>query len=312
VTESGPVFVILNPAAAGGRGGKLLSRLREELDRRRVPFSLHLTEGPGHAGELVLQARDEGSDRILVVGGDGTVHEAANGLLEVPEAPPAMAVLPVGTGNDFHRMVSPSRRMEDSLDVLLHGRIEAFEVGRATFDTGSTCFVNLLGIGLDVEVLRRRSEFRRLKGLPQYLAALTAAVVTFRPCPLRVEFLEEGDTREGPVMLGVLTVGPSIGGGFFLSPEASPLDGYLDFTSVDPVGLGKVARYVPKILQGTHCHFPEFYFRRVRRIRLSRPDGDPFFFELDGELMPHPTAALEVEILAGALPVVVPEGGSRT
>ncbi|MFO8175178.1 MAG: hypothetical protein R6T96_12905, partial [Longimicrobiales bacterium] len=215
-------------------------------------------------------------------------------------------VLPVGTGNDFFRMVGSARTLDAALDTLLHGEVRRFEVGLARFDSGSCHFVNLLGVGLDVEVLRRRSEFPRLAGLPQYLAALAAAVVSFRPCPLRVEFVEEGRIREGPVMLAILTVGPSIGGGFLLSPGASPFDGFLDFCSVDPVGLGKVARYVPRVIRGTHARLPEFHFSRVRHLRLSRTDGHPFFFELDGELMPDQTTILDVEIRPGVLLVVMP------
>jgi diacylglycerol kinase (ATP) len=126
-----------------------------------------------------------------------------------------------------------------------------------------------------------------------------------------VELLDQGKEVEGPVMLGILTVGPSVAGGFFLSPQASPVDGYLDFCYVDPVGLAKVARYVPRVLKGTHLHIPEFHHERVRRIRLSRPDGEPFFFELDGELMPERTTMLDVEIKPEALAVLVPgEGGA--
>lgn len=312
MAEAAPYLVILNPAASGGRGRKLLPRLRADLDRRGIPYRLRVTEAPGHARTLVSEGVALGSTRVLVVGGDGTIHEVANGILEAPASAPALAVLPVGTGNDFFRMVSPSRELKEALDTLLLGRVERFEVGRASFDGGTSHFVNLLGVGLDVEVLRRRSEFRRLSGLPQYLAALTATVVSFRPWPLRIEFLDDGDRKEGPVMLGILTVGPSIGGGFLLSPQASPLDGHLDFCAVDPVGILKVARYVPRVIRGTHADIPEFHFRRVKRIRLSRPDDGPFFFELDGELMPDQTRFLEVEVLPGALPVVLPERGRES
>lgn len=310
MTQSGPFKVILNPAASGGRSAKLLSQIRAGLEKRRAEYTLTLTRGPGHARDLVSRAMEEGISRVLVVGGDGTVHEVANGILAAEGSPPALSVLPVGTGNDFFRMVGSNRTLDAALDTLLHGEVRRFEVGLARFDGGSCHFVNLLGVGLDVEVLRRRSEFHRLSGLPQYLAALTAAVASFRPCPLRLEFVEEDRIREGPVMLAILTVGPSIGGGFLLSPEASPFDGFLDFCSVDPVGLWKVARYVPRVIRGTHQHIPEFHFSRVRHIRLSRPDGQPFFFELDGEVMPVQTTILDVEVRAGALPVVVPGKGS--
>ena len=193
VNPGGPFMVILNPAASGGRGGRLLPRVREELERRKVPHLLRVTDAPGHARELVSEAVAAGSPGILVVGGDGTVHEVANGVLELQKTPPPLAVLPVGTGNDFFRMVSPARDLPGAVEPLLAGKVSHFEVGRAGFDGGSRHFVNLLGVGLDVEVLRRRPEFRRLSGLPQYLAALTAAVVSFSPVPLRIQLLDSGE-----------------------------------------------------------------------------------------------------------------------
>jgi len=306
LSQNGPFRVILNPAASGGRGAKLLAPLQDGLGVRGIDHTLDVTEGPGHARELARQAISEGDHRILVVGGDGTIHEVANGILEEEDPTISLSVLPVGTGNDFFRMLGSSKRPDSALDTLQRGEVRRFEVGSVRFDDGSCHFVNLLGVGLDVEVLRRRSEFRRLNGLPQYLAALAATVVSFQPCPLRVDFVEEGRTVEGPVMLALLTVGPSIGGGFLISPEASPYDGFLDFCAVDPLSLWKVARYVPRVIRGTHQGIPEFHFGRTRHLRFRRPDGQPFFFELDGELMPEQTTFLEVRVRAEALPVVTP------
>lgn len=312
MTRNDSFSVILNPAASGGSGGKLVHRLRRELDGRNVSFTLQQTRGPGHARDLAREAAGAGSPGILVVGGDGTVHEVANGILDYRGNPPPMAVLPVGTGNDFFRMVSPSRDLPDTIDTLLEGEVRKFEVGRVRFDGGERHFVNLLGLGLDVEVLRKRSGFRHLTGLPQYLAALLAAVASFSPVPLRMELLDRKERKDGLVMLGILTVGPSVAGGLLLSPHASPLDGYLDFCYVDPLGLVKVARYLPRVLRGTHLDIPEFHLEKVRTIRLSRPDGEPFFFELDGELMPDETTLLDVEIIPDTLAVLVPgRGGAR-
>lgn len=311
MSQNGHFSVILNPAASGGRGARLQAPLHEGLKSRGIAHELEITDGPGHAWELARQAVSDGSRRILVVGGDGTVHEVANGILEGGDPEVRLSVLPVGTGNDFFRMVGPSRNLEDALDTLDEGRVRTFEVGSVRYDGGSRHFVNLLGVGLDVEVLRRRSEFRRLSGLPQYLAALAATVISFRPSPFLVEFVEEERTLEGPVMLALVTVGPSIGGGFLISPEASPYDGLLDFCSVDPLGLGKVARYVPRVIRGTHQGIPEFHLKRVRHLRLRRPDGKPFFFELDGELMPKETTFLDVRVRPEALSVMTQVGTEK-
>jgi len=248
----------------------------------------------------------ESADRILVVGGDGTIHEVANGILESGGPKPALAVVPVGTGNDFYRIIGTPQRLDSALDLLDNGRVAHLDVGRAVTDDRSTHFVNLMGVGLDVEVLRRRSRFRHLSGLPQYLAALIATLVTFRGFSVEVIFEDGAGRVSGATILAGITLGPSIGGGFMINPDASPEDGLLDFFFVEPLGPGQVARYIPRVIRGTHGDLSEFHFRKVSGARFLRSDEGPFFYELDGELIPNPVTELTVEVVPRALPVILP------
>jgi diacylglycerol kinase (ATP) len=305
----GLVHVILNPNAAGGRGAKVRPRVEAALALGGHEHRLHSTSHPGHARALAREI-SLGDERgtVLVVGGDGTVHEVANGLLEADGASDVpMAVLPVGTGNDFHRMVRCSGAIEDVLVLLERGRPRAFDVGLARWEGGQGYFVNLLGVGVDVEVLRRRAGFRRLSGLPQYLAALLSALVRFRPVELELELEGGGGRREvlrKAVLLTAVTVGPTIGGGFRLSPDARPDDGLLDLFLVEPLGVLEVARYLPQVLRGTHKSEGRIHLRTLRRARIVSLDRQPFAFELDGELAPMETPWLELELRPGALSVL--------
>ncbi len=303
-----PLSVVLNPAASGGRGKRLRAAVEQELRGRGIPFTLTATRGPGHAWELAREASRLGTELLLVVGGDGTIHEVANGVLEEGVHPPALAVVPVGTGNDFYRIVGAPRRLDSAIALVTEGEVAWVDVGAVQYHGRLLHFVNLMGVGLDVDVLRRRWGFSRLSGLPQYLAALVATLCSFRPTSLRVELGEDGEYFSGPALVAGLTVGPSLGGGFMISPEASPEDGLLDFFLVEPLGAVKIARYIPRVIRGTHVGLPEFHLGRVRGARFSRSDGEPFFFELDGELMANPVTELEVGVRAKALPVVVPRG----
>lgn len=303
--------VILNPAASGGAGGRTWPKVENELARRSISFALLRTEGPGHATALSREAARLGAKRILVVGGDGTVHEVANGLLDNPWRPPPLAVVPVGTGNDFYRMVGASSRVEHAVSALVDGQLHLFDVGRVRSHAGERYFVNLLGVGVDVEVLRVREKFHRLRGLPQYLAALVWSLMTFRPESVRISLSpvsgEDGPERiEGRTLLAAVTVGPSIGGGFQLSPAASPEDGLLDLFVVGPLGLWKVACYVPKVIRGTHGGIPEVRLRRFTSAVMERTDGEPLFFEMDGERMPDPVSRMTVEVCPSVLPVLLP------
>jgi len=282
-----------------------VDRLRANLGARGHTFDLRLTEGPGHAAELAREASDR--PLVLAVGGDGTMHEIANGILEA-ESGPALAVLPVGTGNDFHRMVGTDRSIDAALDLIDHGREARFEVGHVRWDGGERHFVNVLGVGVDAEVLRQRNAFRRLPGLAQYTAALMAAVLKYRPVKLDVQ-LGSGMAFTDRVMLTAVSVGPSAGGGFMLSPDARPDDGQLDLLFVEALNLLQVARYLPRVVRGTHRDLPVVRMHRLERVRLTAEE--PFFFELDGELLSDPVRALEVEVVPDRLKVLVPRSAGK-
>lgn len=308
---SGPVHVILNPGCNGGRGWKIGPTVEEALRRRGIEYELHRTEGPGHGVELGADATREGAGRVLAVGGDGTIHEVVNGLLASPNLkPPALAVLPVGTGNDFHRMVGGGDTVEGAMALLDEGHPAAFDVGWASWNGGSRYFVNLLGVGLDVAVLERRGRFARLPGQAQYLAAVVAGLAGFRPVAVRAE-LEGVGTLEREALIAAVTIGPSVAGGIPLTAGASPYDGLLDFCLVERLGPARILYYLPRVLKGTHRSLRAVHLHRVESVRLALADGGPFTFELDGELAGPVVHRLDVRRAEVRLPVLVPASPGR-
>jgi diacylglycerol kinase (ATP) len=309
--RSDPIRVIVNPAASGGRGRKAAHKLFALLDGRSSDYEARYTEAPGHASRLARTAAVEGVARIVVVGGDGTIHEVAGGLLasQVDRLPP-VAVFPVGTGNDFYRMIGTRRSAAEVVDVLEAGLVERFDVGRVRWRGGERVFVNLLGVGVDVEVVRCRARFSRLPGLPQYLAAFLSAIATFKPPEVHVE-VGDGARQHimGATTLTVVTVGPSIGGGFMICPDAHPSDGKLDLCHIAAPGLLPILRLVPKVIRGRHGDSPLVTMRQLEEAVIRRPGGEPMWFEFDGELPPEPASELRIRILPGALPVLVPARG---
>lgn len=307
---SEPVHVILNPAASGGAGARLAPTVEEHLAHRQIAHQLMTTAGPGHATELAQSAMREGAERILIVGGDGTIHEVVNGLLSTGGPRPDLAVLPLGTGNDFYRMVGAPRTMREALSMLEVGVPKVFDVGVARWEGGSRFFVNLFGVGIDVDVLERRKRFQRLSGLVQYLAALVAAVISFRPIRVHI-VLDDGEVIDDLTMLAAVTVGPSAGGGFLLSPGATPDDGFLDLCFVDRLNYFQVALYIPRVIRGTHANLKVVRLRRMKSARIEARGGRPFPFELDGEVMPTPVDWVEVAVDPARISILVPEERSR-
>ncbi len=300
------VHVILNPTAGGGAGAKVGEKVAEELRVRGIDHRLLPTSGPGHASELAQRAAEEGAPRILAVGGDGTVHEIVNGLVESDRDGPSIAVVPVGTGNDFHRMVGPKTGVQGAIDTLQHGDTRAFDVGMIRWEGGRRAFANVLGIGVDAEVLRRRERFRWLSGLTQYLAALLVAVMRFRSIGMRVT-LDDGEVIEEEATILASLVGRSMGGGFMVTPRSSPDDGLLDMCLVEALSYPQIARYIPRVIRGTHEHLDVVRMRRLQSARLEPLDGKPFWFELDGELTTEPVPALDLEVMRSRITVCVPK-----
>lgn len=341
------LHVLINPNARGGRGARMVEPLLQSLSAGGWGTPSHaLTEAPGHARELAATfARSpnppspaEERPRILVVmGGDGTLHEVVNGLRDAgfPDSV-TLAVVPVGTGNDFHRMLRARGGVEGLLETLEEGRPRRLDVGLARWEGGEAAFVNLLGVGIDVAVLQRRARFQRLPGLLQYGAALVSALGGFRPVSLHIEghappgFPADaagaataapaadsaapaadpavpGRPRppifacRSPALLAAITVGPSIGGGFLLSPEARPDDAALDLFLAQPLSFLEVMRHLPGVIRGTLGTTDRIHRARVSSARFASGSEAPFFFELDGEPFPEPTPWLEIEVLPGAL-----------
>ena len=164
--------------------------------------------------------------------------------------------------------------------------------------------MNLLGVGVDVEVLRKRAGFTRLKGLVQYLAALVTALVGFRPPGVEIDV--GGRTIEGRTTLSAITVGPSVGGGFLLSPDASPSDGQLDLCHFPALGFFQILRLVPRVIRGTHADSDLVTTCRLEEAVLRSSGPEPLWFEIDGELAPEPADELHVRVVPDAVPVLVP------
>ncbi|MBR9989691.1 MAG: diacylglycerol kinase family lipid kinase [Gemmatimonadetes bacterium] len=293
--------VILNPAARHGAGRRLRPLIERELESRRLEFDIVETEGPGHAVELARRAADASVARVVAAGGDGTVHEVANGLMSASGAPPSLGLIPIGTGNDFVKMVPGTSSRAQAFETLASGIEKPVDVGVARWDDRTEYFMNAMGTGIDVEVVRQMRRSGWMPGMMIYLAALMRALVNFRPIPVRLQ-IDELDSS-GSIMILAVCNGPSIGGAFRVCPQARPDDGVLDVCVVSELPLHRILRVVPRVLRGTHEGQPGISMHRGTRVRLGGIGGDPFPFQLDGELR-EANGDVDVSLAARQLNVV--------
>jgi YegS/Rv2252/BmrU family lipid kinase len=297
------VHVILNPKSGGGRAARLRGEIEHELSARGVDVALHETRAPGDARELALEVAKGGASIVAAAGGDGTIHDVANGLLG-STTHAALAIIPAGTGNDFAKIVPGAETIDAAYDTIARPAFRKFDAGFARWQDGSEFFVNGMGTGIDVEVVRQIMRMPRLPGPVKYMMGLLRALAVYRPATLRATLPDE--TLERSVMMFAVGNGICQGGGFYLTPHARADDQKLELCVIQYVPLWVVARVLPLVLRGRHTGHWAVTSRSFERVRFEQLSAGALFFQLDGELRePRGARWLDVEVRAHALRVVV-------
>lgn len=295
-------LAVVNPAAGGGRCGKLAGPALEKLRAAGVELELKETRSPGQAVESAREAYGQGYRRFLAVGGDGTAYEIVNGLFPAAEngERPTLAFLPLGSGNSFLRDFT-NRGLEHATEALLAGRQRPCDVLRLRHKGGVLHYINLLSIGFaaDVAVVRDR-RFKSLGPLG-YLLGVFICVVRLdrRAFPLRVDDDAEFDQR--PALFLSFNNSKFTGGTMMIAPQADTADGLVEYVRWGPIGRWGLLRNLPRLYDGTHIEHPLAARRAARRIefQLERPVD----VMVDGEVLTLHCQRLEV--LPAALNVMV-------
>ncbi len=288
-------LLILNPHSGRGAGRRMRTRIENAMRAAGVKFDLVETTGPGHALGLAREAAHDRIERIICAGGDGTLHEAANGLLQGPfgedgATRAALGAIPIGTGNDFAKLLGVFKLPPETAAVrMAHAETRRFDVGRVIGEY----FINSLGIGFDAEANRQSAKITRLRGIAVYLVAVYKTFVLFRAPVLEVR--SEVHNETGPMMMLECSIGVSAGGGFYLTPQADPSDGLLDVCLIRKVGLFQFLRDVPRVLKGTHITLDEVAMFRTPSVAI-RSTEKPLLLHLDGELREPEPRQIEVTL----------------
>jgi len=256
------------------------------------------TERPGHAVALAAQAAQAGARCIVAVGGDGTVHEVANGLLTVG-SDAALGVVPIGSGNDFAKLVGVYRHdPARAVARLVTATPTRFDAGRALGEW----FVNSMGFGFGPAVVKTRNAMPGLRGFLSYLVPVLRTFATFRPPTLDVR---AGRFAEHGVMMMVeVCNGTTAGGSYRFAPDADPTDGKLDVCLIRRVSLPRFLLAIPRVMRGTHGKMREVALVQTVKLMIRSPDR-PLVLHLDGELREPGVNECSVTVERGKLNVLV-------
>lgn len=256
------------------------------------------TERPGHGSDLAASAVQQGAHHVIAVGGDGTVHEVANGLLRARSSA-ALGVVPIGSGNDFAKLVGVhGHDISRAVARIATARERRFDAGHVLDEF----FVNSLGFGFGAAVVRTRNAMPGWKGFLSYLVPVVRTFATFQPPLFEVE--ADGFSERGRMMMVEVCNGTTAGGSYRFAPEADPADGRIDVCLIRRVGLLRFLIALPRVMKGTHVRMREVAMIATTRLRIRAPE-EPLLLHLDGELREPGVRECTVTVERGCLSVLV-------
>lgn len=284
------VPLIHNPVSGSARGGVLLKKVVALLALKGVHVEPVPTERAGHATDLA-KALAKSHQTILVLGGDGTLSEAVNGVLSLPAAQrPILGFLPGGTGNDFLRDFGIFT-VEDAARAIGAGKTVAVDAVRVTWDGGEHWSINLVASGLAAKAAERFAKSFRWMGKKGYDVAAAIEIATMKACP--TDLTLDGQLVQADLPLVIACNSVHTGGAMPMAPDAKPTDGVLDVVTVqDTSKLGVLGLLATKVRKGKHVLDPNVKIRRAAYVRIAPRDPSPL--NIDGEVMGHTPAELRV------------------
>ena len=283
----GRVTVLTNPMSGHGNAKHAAERAIARFQQRGVDACEIVGSDADHAGQLLDDALDRGTDALVVCGGDGVI---------------SLGIIPAGTDNDHAREYAlPRNDPEAAADVVADGWAETVDLGRIDNHAGTQkWFGTVMAAGFDSLVSDRTNRMRWPHGRMRYNLAMVAELSQLRPLPFRVAF-DDGETIVADLTLAAFGNTKSYGGGMLICPDADHSDGQLDITMVHATSRTRLIRLFPTVFKGTHVDLDRVTTDRARSVSVDSPGINAY---ADGEY----ACALPVEVSAvpGALKILTP------
>jgi diacylglycerol kinase (ATP) len=293
------VKVILNPCGGNLSGQTKIARVEQALQQVGLPYHLEVTSQRGHGLELARQAALDGWPIIAAAGGDGTVNEVVNGLMQAADEAEAgiLGIIPLGTGNDLAEMLRLPGDITVACQRLAAGNTRLIDVGRVN----GHYFVNNSAVGLEPMVTLAHERLRRVKGKSGYILAALQTILAAKSWLMRLVW--NNSVYEGPIIL--VSVGNSrrTGGSFYMTPQAELDDGLLDFIYANCLSRWALLLLLPQTFQGTHIRHPQVVY--LKTTSLSITSSPPTPIQADGEIIAENATEITYQVIPNKLRVIV-------
>ncbi len=303
-------FVILNPAAGGGKAGKQWESIKSCLTENGFDFDFAMTQDRGDAIKLATQAVLDGYRRIIGIGGDGTNNEVVNGIFSQEEISPGgvwYTLIPIGTGNDWIKTYGIPKDWSSWIPQIKKMKTKTQDLGLVHFShegkKKKRYFVNVAGLAYDAFIGKKAAERKGgLKSKAVYLSLVVSQLFKYRNRKAAVIFEDQEIEAEFySINLGICKYS---GGGMQLVPHAIPDDGLLALTYDTGFSKAEVIMVTPKLFSGKIGDHKKVFTHQVKRARVEAREEEPTFLEVDGEFIGE--TPCEFFILEKVLNVIVP------
>lgn len=300
--------IILNPKSGSGKGKKDWPLIKQLLLDKGFEFQLFTTEFARHAVQLSRQLVEEHFEDILVIGGDGTLNEVANGIIENhPDSNVTLGYIPVGTGNDWAKtMLIPAGDYKKSIDIIASNKSIKQDVGQVNCildgEPVKRFFMNVAGFGFDGKIAHNLDQDRK-KGKKTnkltYLWSILNGMFGYKSQPAEIKFAE--DKVNVNVTFSSVAICRFFGNGMLPAPEADPKDGLFELTIVDSLSPIGMLTKLKSFYNGTIAKYKEVSFHKTKEVILSA--GKELLIQTDGEYAGHAPATFT--ILPNKLNVII-------
>ncbi len=289
--------LFINPTAGRGRAGQRLDRIQQLFEAGGVSLDIVRSRAVRDLEDQVTSRIRDGVSKIIVVGGDGSVHEAVNGIQHAGKTC-SLGVIPSGTGNDFAKACGLTLDWEQAAQSLLQritasAPVRKIDIGRVN----DRYFANGIGIGFDAKVTRIARSYRWRIGDFVYLLAILRCLYDGVATP-DMEIRGERINLSGPVTLATVCNGPWVGGMFHIAPVADNTDGKMDLLIANPVSRTRILALLPLLMRGKHMHEAEISHHTVSKLTVT--SAAPVESHFDGEVQPLQNR-FDIEVLPAAL-----------
>ena len=283
--------IIVNPIAGGKRGKKIkkaLDKVRSHLNDKQIEYQILQSQFKGHATVLTKNLIENGATNIIIMGGDGSLHEVINGFSNFENV--ALGLIPCGTGNDFASALNIPLDPIKALDIILEGKAQYTDFMQLPTVRG----MNVVGMGIDVDVLVRYSKLKR-KNKFGYTWCLIKTLLNFDYTSFTSQV--NGEEKQHTSFIAAIANGNVYGGGIKICPPANPTDNKLNFLTVNEIPKSKILGALIKLLGGKILSFKQTEHRTCEKVIITTEK--PYVVNVDGEL--YPDIPFEVKIVSNTL-----------